>query len=163
EVVSVGVAGGGDDVAVIEQGEPIVDDAVHGTPLCVLVTVEHLDGVEVKRESGSLGMVIARVEAAEVEVADLVVEARVVDINDRFGRAFTNVLKEVTGGAPVNVHRAMPGVIEVARQRKRSEMTPVGGGQLVAGETGEVATDAQLCDDGTIVRDHVVVGGDDEL
>ena len=163
EVVRVGVARRRDDVAVLEEREPIVDHAVDRSPLRVLVAVEHLDGVEVVAEAGPRRLVAARVEPAEVEVADLAVDARMVHVDDGVGRARAHVAEEVLGPAAVHEHRALADALEVVRQRPGAEVAPAVRRQLVADGAGEVAPDADLLDHRRVVADDVVVGRGDEL
>ena len=122
-----------------KEREPIVDHAIDRAALGVLIAVEHLDRVEVEREAGARRLIVARVEAADVEVADLGVDARMVHVDDRFGRARAHVGEEVLRPLAVHEHRALTDALEIVRQRPGAEVSPAVRRQLVADDAGDVA------------------------
>ena len=104
-----------------------------------------------------------RVEFADDEVADGRIDARVVHVDDRARRMGVYVVEDVLGGAAMGQHRALAGPCQVLRQRERAEMPPGGGGDLVAYDGADELAHAQRLDAGSIVSDHVVVSGGQQV
>jgi hypothetical protein len=145
------------------KGEPVVDHPIHAPAHRVLVSVHHLDRIEVPREPGPPRAIPARVELTDVEVADLAVDARVVDVDDGVRRVLAHVLEEVVGAPAMHQHRALSRLLEIRRQRERPEVPPARRGQLVPHRARDVATGVEGADEGLVVRHHVVVGRHDHL
>src|SRR5262249_45227799 len=124
--------------------------------------VEDLDRVEVPGEAGAGRLIAARVEAGEVEVADLVVDAGGVDVDEGVGVARAQVVEDVVRGARVDVDGAVASALQDLGHGEGAEMAPAGG-DLIAGGAGEVAAGADLGDDRRVVADHVVIRGDDHV
>src|SRR5262249_6881266 len=104
------------------------------------------------------------IEAADVEVADRpALEARMVDV-DEGGRGEAAYVGEDAGGRPLgDGDGAAADLRLVGGQREGAGVAPVLGGDLVALGAADAIGDAELGDDGRVVGDDVVIGGDDEV
>src|SRR5438132_842984 len=100
-------------MAVVEESEPIVDHAVDAAALCVLVAIEHFHGVEIEGETRALGMVRIGTEPAQVEIADLRIETRMVDIDDGVGGPASHLPKKTLGIVAVEEDGAVARLLQI--------------------------------------------------